>query len=85
MSDQRASVEVSLYPLQTDYKPAIRDFIARVQKVDGIDVLPNDLSTQLFGDFALLMQTLERELARSWSEHGKGVFVVKFIHGDVRG
>jgi hypothetical protein len=80
----RASVEISLYPLQQDYKPIIRDFIARVQQIDGIDVLPNDLSTQLFGDFSLLMQTLEQELAHSWREHGRGVFVVKFIPGDVR-
>ena len=78
------SVDVSLYPLQQEYIPVIIDFIHRVQEYEGIDIVRNDLSTQLFGDYDRVMEVLSKELKHSWEEHGRAVLVAKFIRGDVR-
>ena len=78
------SVDISLYPLKDDYIPIIIEFIHRVQEYEGVEVLRNDMSTQLFGEYDLVMSALQTELKRSYEEHGKAVLVAKFISGDVR-
>jgi hypothetical protein len=79
------SVDISLYPLTADYLPAIGDFIRRVGRYPGVHIVRNDLSTQLFGDHDTLMELLKVELAHSWAQYGKGIFVIKFLAGDLRG
>lgn len=81
----KASIDMSLYPLAEDYKPAIREFIQRVSEYDGVAVKRNDLATQLFGDYDQIMDILKVEIKRSWQTHGKGIFVVKFLMDDLRG
>ena len=81
----KASIDMSLYPLSEDYKPAIRDFIQRVGEYDGVAIKRNDLSTQLFGDYDQIMDILKVEIKRSWETYGKGIFVVKFLMDDLRG
>ncbi|ASP38062.1 hypothetical protein CHH28_04910 [Bacterioplanes sanyensis] len=73
------SVEISKYPLADDYIPAIKAFIDRLQAVDGLTLVTNTMSTQVFGDYELVMDTLKVELQRSWDEFGKSIFVCKFI------
>ena len=87
MSDEsmEMSIDISLYPLADDYIPAIKSFIERVQTYDDIHVRRNDLSTQLFGDYDRVMHVLNVELKRSWQTYGKGIFVIKFLLGDLRG
>ncbi len=80
----RTSIDVSLYPLSEDYIPAIDDFIRGVNSNPGVVAVTNDLSTQLYGDYDQVMDLLKSEIRRSWETHGKGVFVVKFLMGDVR-
>ena len=48
-------------------------------------MLRNDLSTQLIGDFDTLMDLLKIEIRASWETFGKGVFVIKFLAGDLQG
>ncbi|EAT13491.1 hypothetical protein HF888_08640 [Bermanella marisrubri] len=73
------SVEISKYPLADDYIPAIKDFIDRLNQVDGLSVVSNTMSTQVFGDYDLVMDTLKIELKRSYETYGKAIFVCKFI------
>ncbi len=75
------SVEISKYPLADDYIPAIKAFIERLQGIDGLTVVCNTMSTQVFGDYDLVMTTLSAEMKRSYETHGKGIFVYKFIPG----
>jgi len=87
------SVEISKYPLADDYIPAIKDFIDRLQAIEGLSVVGNTMSTQVFGDYDLVMDTLKEEIRRSYEQFGKAIFVCKFIganldpalnpHGDV--
>ena len=73
------SVELSKYPLADDYIPAISDFINRLQAVEGLSVVGNTMSTQIFGDYELVMNTLSEEMRRSYEQFGKAIFVCKFI------
>jgi uncharacterized protein YqgV (UPF0045/DUF77 family) len=81
----KTSIDMSLYPLNEDYIPAIKEFIDRVSSYEGVAVKRNDLSTQLFGDYDQIMDLLKVEIKRSWQTHGKGIFVVKFLLDDLRG
>jgi uncharacterized protein YqgV (UPF0045/DUF77 family) len=75
------SVEISKYPLADDYKPAIKDFIDRLIATDGLVVECNTMSTQVFGDYDLVMATLSTEMKRSYQQFGKAIFVYKMIPG----
>ncbi|MCG7563237.1 MULTISPECIES: hypothetical protein [Pseudoalteromonas] len=77
------SVEISKYPLHADYIPFIKDFIERLNQHPELKVLTNTMSTQVFGDYDVLMDTLSAEMKRSFEQFGKIVFVCKFISGDL--
>lgn len=80
----KLSVEISKYPLtEADYVSAIQDFIDRVNTHEGIRVITNLMSTQLFGDYDQVMTVLNKELKTSFEKHGTSVFVCKFIPGDL--
>ena len=80
----QGSVDLSLYPLQDGYIPAIIDFIHRVQAHEGVDVVRNQMTTQLFGEYARVMAVLTEELRHSFETHGKSVIVARIVSGDVR-
>lgn len=73
------SVEISKYPLADDYIPAIKSFIDRLNAVDGLKVVTNTMSTQVFGDYDLVMDTMKNEMRYSYEQFGKAIFVCKFI------
>ena len=73
------SVEISKYPLADDYIPAIKSFIERLNALDGLTVVTNTMSTQVFGDYDRVMDALKTEMRLSWEQFGKSIFVCKFI------
>ncbi|MFT6154780.1 MAG: hypothetical protein ACJA0E_002224 [Bermanella sp.] len=73
------SVEISKYPLTEDYIPAIKSFIDRLQGTEGLSVVCNTMSTQVFGDYDLVMDTVKAEIRKSYEQFGKAIFVCKFI------
>ncbi|PKH90591.1 MULTISPECIES: hypothetical protein [unclassified Pseudoalteromonas] len=79
----KLSVEISKYPLHQDYIPFIQGFIDRLNEYDDLKVITNTLSTQIFGDYDLVMQVLSTEIKRSYEEFGKAIFVCKFLSGDL--
>jgi len=79
----KLSAEISMYPLKDEYIPSIRDFIDRLNRHTGLQVITNTMSTQIFGDYDLLMDTLKQEMRKSYEKHGRAIFVCKFIDGDL--
>lgn len=73
------AVEISLYPLDEQYIPPIRDFIDRLNTHAGIRVMTNNLSTQVYGDHDLVFDVLRREMAVTFAAVGKSIFVTKFV------
>ncbi len=73
------SVEISMYPLTEDYLGYIKDFIERLENTQGISVVGNTISTQIFGDYDRVMDILKKEIKASWDEFGRSIFVCKFL------
>lgn len=78
------SVEISKYPLANDYKAPIQAFIDRLAQQQGLHVITNTMSTQIFGEYDTVMQALQQCMRWSMQTYGKLVFVCKFIPGDLR-
>ena len=77
----QATIEISMYPLTDQYEKRIIDFIQRVKENKRIRVEVNGLSTQLFGDYDLLMNILKHEMQNDF-ENGKTVFLLKIAAGE---
>ncbi len=77
-----ASVEISMYALTDEYAKRIIDFIQRVKQNKGIRVEVNGLSTQLFGEYDLLMDVLKKEMQHDFG-FGKTVFVLKIAGAEL--
>ncbi len=71
-----ATIEISMYALTDDYEQKVIDFIQRVKQNKNIRVEVNGLSTQLFGEYDLLMEVLKNEMKHDF-ENGKAVFLMK--------
>lgn len=75
----QVSVEISKYPLFEDFIPAVDDFIARLNQIEGITVLTNTMSTQVFGDYDLVTATINQAMKESFARYGKVVFTCKYL------
>ena len=75
------SVEISMYPLNTDYKPAIIAFIKQLRKYPFITIETNGISTQIFGDYKRVMKAINTEMKNTFIEEGKVVFNIKVMNG----
>ena len=79
----RITADISLYPLAEDFTAGITDFILRLRQEPRLEVLTNQLSTQLRGDFADVTGALDRCMRRSMDGAGAMVFVVKYVNADL--
>ena len=79
----KLSVEISMYPLKDEYIPVIKNFIDRVNIHEGLNVITNTMSTQIFGDYDRVMDVIRDEMRYSFEQFGRAVFVCKFIDSDL--
>ena len=74
-------VEISLYPLKADYVAEIHRFLGQITAERRLRVVTNSMSTQVFGGFEPVMDTLRRALQATLEPMGAGperaVFVIK--------
>lgn len=75
------AVEMSLYPLTGEFIPPIVDFIERLRKHPGLDVVTNSMSTQVSGEYDRVFDALRAEIRASLSESHRAVFVMKVLGG----
>ncbi len=73
------AVELSLYPLNAQYIPPIKDFIDRLNTHAQLKVVTNSLSTQVSGPYDVVFGVLTRELRATFESNDKAVFVMKVI------
>ena len=76
----KVAVDISLYPLDADYLPPIKDVIERFNKHDGIEVWTNAMSTQLLGDYDVVMQVLQQEIGTTFEQLPKAVFTIRILN-----
>lgn len=76
----QVAVDISLYPLDADFIPPIKDVIERLNKHDGIDVVTNPMATQLRGEYDTVMDALKQEIGVTFEALPKAVFAIKILN-----
>ena len=77
------SIEISLYPLAEEkFKTEIWAFIKRLRNVEGLQVVTNGMSTQVFGDYDLAVNKVMAEIKHVHQTLNAAVFICKFIGGN---
>mgnify|MGYP000038270168 FL=1 len=77
------SIEISLYPLAEEkFKSEIWSFIKRLRDVDGLQVVTNGMSTQVFGNYDLAVNKVMSEIKHVHQTLNAAVFICKFIGGN---
>lgn len=77
------SVEISMYPLNKDYKPYIISFIQNLRKHPFIKVDTNGISTQVFGDYSRVMKAINYEMENTFLSENTVVFTLKIINSNL--
>jgi uncharacterized protein YqgV (UPF0045/DUF77 family) len=76
----KVAVDISLYPLDADFIPPIKDVIDRLNTHDSLEVWTNAMSTQVVGEFDDVMDALRQEIGTTFEQLPKGVFVLKMFN-----
>ena len=76
----RVAVDISLYPLDQNFIPPIKDVIERLNAYDEIDVVTNPMATQLRGDYDVVMNALKTEIGTTFAQVPKAIFAIKILN-----
>ena len=77
------SVEISMYPLKENFKPSIIAFIKNLRKYPFIKVNTNGMSTQVFGEYKRVMNSINTEMENTFLNENSVVFNLKVINSDL--
>ena len=77
----KISVEITLAPLEGDYKDKIKNFILSVRK-SGFKYVENPLSTHIYGDYDLVMGFLNTEIFETFKQCDSVVMNMKIFKSD---
>ena len=77
------TVDVSMFPLDRDYKPPIKDFIRHLRRCSGIELVTNQMSTQVRGDFDSVTGAVNACMKQTMEGDSRAVFVTKYINADL--
>ena len=78
------SVELTLLPLNNDFKISIKNFIQKLRSL-GFKVLENPMSTQIYGEYDALMSALQKVIKEGFEKESAVVLNIKIIKGDRSG
>jgi uncharacterized protein YqgV (UPF0045/DUF77 family) len=79
----RITAEMSLYPLQGQALERILGFIAAVGGDGRLEVVVNQMSTQVRGELDVVLEVLGAAMRRSFDGGGSQALVVKFLNADL--
>jgi uncharacterized protein YqgV (UPF0045/DUF77 family) len=76
----RVAVDISLYPLTDDFIPPIKDVIERLNANSSVEVATNKMSTQIRGEYDVVMAALNQEIKKTFDQCPKAVFAIKILN-----
>ena len=79
----RITAELSLYPLRADYVPVIVEFIRSLEDANEIDIVVNQLSTQMSGELESVMGAISLATERCFASGEPASLVVKILNADI--
>ena len=77
----KLSIELTLTPLKKDFIPTIKSFIFQLRSL-GFIVKENPLSTQIYGDFDSVMQSLVPLIRNTFKDEEAIMLHLKMVKGD---
>ena len=77
----KLSIELTLTPLKNDFIISIKSFIKQLRGL-GFDIKENPLSTQIYGDFDLIMNKLVPLIKKTFDEEKSIILYLKMVKGD---
>jgi len=75
--------DMSLYPLKDGPIPNIIEFIKELQIQDGIEIVTNQLGTQLRGEFEAVTGAINHCMRKAMEAPNTVVLVVKYLNINV--
>jgi len=72
-----------MYPLTKNYESPILQFIEQLNQHKGIKIITNTMSTQIFGNYELVMSALTPEIRASLMAEPTTIMVLKIINADL--
>lgn len=78
------SVEISMYPLNQEYGTPILQFIKQLKTYKGIEIRSNTMSTQVFGEYGMVMDVIKEEMKSAFLREDAVVMVMKFVNKDLK-
>lgn len=77
----KLSIELTLTPLKKNFIPTIKSFILQLRSL-GFIVKENPLSTQIYGDFDSVMQSLVPLIRNTFKDEEAIMLHLKMVKGD---
>ena len=75
------SVELTLTPLKDDFETPIKDFICQL-RATGFTIIETPLSTQIYGEYNRLMDSLTQEIKTIFNNEHAVVLHMKLYKGN---
>ena len=75
------SVEITLMPLNDNYKEVIKSFIISIRN-NGLKILENPLRTQIYGDYDKIMNLLNNRIKEIFYKNNSIMINLKIVNGD---
>lgn len=72
------SVELTLTPLQDQFEPPIINFI-KALRASNLTVIENPLSTQVYGNYDVVMKVLQEEMKTALEALENGLLFIKIV------
>ena len=63
-----------------DFIPPIKDVIERLNANSSVEVVTNTMSTQIRGDYDVVMAALNQEIKKTFDQCPKAVFAIKILN-----
>lgn len=79
----QVAVDISLYPLDENFIAPIKNVIERLGQHPGIEIEYNRMSTQLRGEFDVVMPVLTKEIRTTFEDLPKAVFTIKILNNPI--
>jgi uncharacterized protein YqgV (UPF0045/DUF77 family) len=79
----QVAVDISLYPLDENFIPPIKNVIERLGQYPGVEIEYNRMSTQLRGEFDVVMPALTKEIRTTFVDVPKAVFAIKILNNPI--
>ena len=76
----RVAVDISLYALDEDFITPVKDIIRRLTARAELAIESNNMSTQIRGDYDVVMRALTAEMKTTFERVPKAVFTIKILN-----